>query len=103
FADLVGTGQTTIVVAPGGTITPTGFTTWLSSTLSTPGTSSIGGCATATKGKLASFTNRASTTITLTDTGTLKLAGNVALGQYDTVLLQCDGTNWVQIAPVANN
>lgn len=31
-----------------------------------------------------------------------RLTGNLALGQYDSVLLFSDGTNWVQLA-TANN
>jgi len=46
--------------------------------------------------------NVGSNTITLTDTGTLKLSANAALGQYDTITLQSDGTNWIELAK-ANN
>lgn len=56
-----------------------------------------------TAGDVLLLHNVGSNTITLTDTGTLLLNGNVALGQNDIVALLSDGTNWVQIAPVGNN
>jgi len=43
-----------------------------------------------------------SNTITLTDTGTLKLGGNAALGQYDSITLLSDGTNWIQVSKADN-
>ena len=46
--------------------------------------------------------NNSNTTITISDTGTLKLSGNIALGQYDTLVLISDGTNWVQLATTNN-
>ncbi len=41
-------------------------------------------------------------TITISDTGTLKLTGDLALGTADTLRLLSDGTNWYQIS-TANN
>jgi hypothetical protein len=41
-------------------------------------------------------------TITLTDTGTLKLSGNAALGQYDNITLMSDGANWVELSETNN-
>lgn len=41
-------------------------------------------------------------TITISDTGTLKLGGNRALGQFDTLTLISDGTNWVEQSFVNN-
>lgn len=46
--------------------------------------------------------NRSNCTITLTDTGTLKLSGNAAMGQYDSIILKSDGTNWIQIGESDN-
>ena len=93
------TKQTTIVVSDGSTVTPLGSYAPISSTAST-GTSAIAG---PTAGRRLTLVNVANTTITFTDTGTLKLNGNVALSQYDAVQLLGDGTNWIQIAPVGNN
>lgn len=42
--------------------------------------------------------NTVNTTITISDTGTLKLGGNRALGQFDTLTLVSDGTNWIERA-----
>lgn len=53
-------------------------------------------------GDVLILANQASTTITISDTGTLKLSGNLALGQYDSVTLISDGTNWIQAA-TSNN
>ncbi len=53
-------------------------------------------------GTLLRLVNVGSNTITITDTGTLKLAGNIALGQYDSLLLLSDGTNWVQMGTSDN-
>ena len=60
------------------------------------GTSSIAGCAAGTTGETVDLVNGGSNTITFTDTGTLKLSGNAALGATDVLGLRCDGTNWVQ-------
>lgn len=90
--DLIYTKQTRIVVTDGSTIAPLGSYQPISSTANT-GTSSISGC---TSGRLLALVNVGSSTITLTDTGTLKLSGNIALGNMDSLGLLCDGTNWVQ-------
>lgn len=49
-----------------------------------------------TAGDLLTLVNNTNTTITISDTGTLKLGGNRALGQFDTLTLISDGTNWVE-------
>jgi hypothetical protein len=64
-------------------------------------------CGTASIAPLAAGTvlrliNVGSNTITITDTGTLMLSGDIALGQYDSLLLLSDGTNWVQMG-TSNN
>lgn len=96
--DLVNTPGTTIVVTPGGTVTPLGAYVPISSTAGA-GTSAIAG---PTAGRMIYIVNVSATTITFTDTGTLKLSGNIALGQYDTLTLRGDGTNWIQVG-TSNN
>lgn len=53
-------------------------------------------------GTLLYLSNVSANAITITDTGTLKLSADIALGQYDTLTLLSDGTNWIQIA-TSNN
>lgn len=98
-ADLIASTYTTVTVTDGSTITPTGMYQRISSAANT-GTSAI---ANPTAGRLLILVNVANTTITLTDTGTLKLSGNAALAQYDAIQLLGDGTNWIQIAPEGDN
>lgn len=87
----------TIVVTHSITVTPLGVYQPISSTGNT-GTSIVTGC---TAGREVTMVNQANTTITFTDTGTLKLSGNAALGQYDSLTLRChDGTNWIEVAQV---
>lgn len=87
-----------IVVTSGSTITP--VTSYVPITGSTGvGTSSI---AVMPAGTAIYVVNMANTTITLTDTGALKLSGNAALSQYDNVTLVSDGTNWIEISETNN-
>lgn len=97
-SDLITTKQTTVTVTSGGTITPTG-TYQLITSAGAVGTSSLAGC---TSGRVLVLANSGSNTITLTDTGTLKLGGNAALGAADTLTLICDGTNWNQVSKADN-
>lgn len=91
--------QTAQTISAGGTITPTGAYHQITSAAAN-GTSSIAGVSTA--GRVLVLVNVGSNTITLTDTGTLKLSGNAALGQFDNITLISDGTNWVQLAKTDN-
>lgn len=99
---LITTPATAITVTPGGTVTPAGYYQPITAAASGTGTSSIAGCSSDTAGKRVVFVNTSSNTITFTDTGTLKLAGNAALGQYDALGVICDGTNWVQVTKADN-
>lgn len=92
--DLVYPPNAVVVVTSGGTVTALSSHVPLSST-GTVGTASIAG---PTAGRVLFLVNMANTTITFTDTGTLKLAGNAALGQYDTLTVRGDGTNWIEAA-----
>ncbi len=90
--------QDAVTVTNGSTITPTGTYQPIQSA-GAVGTSSI---ATGTAGTVLVLVNAVAQTITLTDTGTLMLSANLALGQYDSVTLISDGTNWIQLA-TSNN
>lgn len=88
----------TIAVTMNATITPLGTYQPLSSA-GTVNTSSI---TAGTAGDLLVLYNTTNTSIVFTDTGTLKLSGNITLGQNDSLTLQSDGTNWFQLA-TSNN
>lgn len=97
--DLFATQTSSQTITAGGTITPTGLYHRITAAAAR-GTSSVAGVSTA--GRIVTIVNVGSQTITLTDTGTLKLAGNAALGQYDSLVLLSDGTNWIQLAKTDN-
>ena len=93
--------QTGITMTTGGTLAPTGSVQPIRSA-GTIAFGAISGCNTATAGQLLVVTNDTNTTITITDSATLRLTGNLALGQFDTALLYCDGLTWVQLS-TSNN
>jgi hypothetical protein len=101
MADLRMTEQTGITLTTGGTLTPTGSVQPIRSA-GTIAFGAIAGCAAASAGHLLIVENEVNQTITITDSATLRLTGNLALGQFDTVLLFCDGATWVQLS-TANN
>lgn len=72
--------------------------------LASAGAVSVSGAAITVKpaGTLLILVNSGSQTITITETGTLKSAGNIALGTLDSATLLSDGTNWYQIG-ASNN
>lgn len=90
--------MTPIAVSNNSIITTTGVYQPLTATVAC-GTSSI---AAAAAGTMVVFENLSNNTITLTDTETLLLSGNAALGQYDTLSLISDGTNWIQVSKSDN-
>ena len=92
------TAQTRITVTQDSTITPTGTYQPIGSA-GNLGTSDI---AITTAGDVVILTNETNTTITISDTGTTMLSGNIALSQYDTLTLLCDGTNWLELANSTN-
>lgn len=99
-AGLAFTPQSATTVTNGGSITPAGVYVPLTSS-GNVGTSSVV-TTSATAGDIAIFVNTANTTITISDTTPLRLTGNIALGQYDTLTLLFDGSTWNQLA-TSNN
>lgn len=97
-SDVTITPQTVITITQAATLSPTGSYQQLTAA----GAVSFGAITAGTAGDLLTLVNIGSNTITITDTGTLKLTGNLALGQYDSATLLSDGTNWIQLA-TANN
>lgn len=90
--------QTAIMVTQDSTISPTGSYQPLTAENDVSTSSITAGSA----GDVLYLTNTVTWTITLTDTGALKLSGNAALGQYDTLLLIADGTNWIEVVQTDN-
>lgn len=84
--------STTFSVTSGGTITPTG--TYMP--LESGATVGCGDIITGTAGDRLVLVNTCANTITISDTGSLKLMGNRALGQYDVLELWSDGTYWLE-------
>lgn len=97
--DLKLTAQSVVTITNGATLTPLGSY----QPLAAAGAVGFGSITVGAAGSVLYLVNSVNQTITITDTGTLKLAGNIALGQYDALQLISDGTNWVQVAPVGNN
>jgi hypothetical protein len=92
------TPATSITVTTDSLITPLGSYQPLTSA----GTVQTASIAAGTAGDLLTLINTTNTSIVFTDTGTLKLGGNRTLGQFDSLMLVSDGTNWVERA-FANN
>lgn len=90
----VPTAAQAITVTTNGYITPTGSLVRLAS----EGNVFTSQLAVAAAGRLALLWNGGAGTVTITDTGTSKLAGNWAGGPGDTLLLWSDGTNWLELS-----
>ena len=82
-----------ITVTTNGYITPTGTLVRLTS----EGNVYTNQLALTTAGRLALLWNSGAATVTITDTGTSKLAGVWTGGPYDTLLLWSDGTAWLEL------
>lgn len=92
------TARATQAVTMNGWITPTAALMQLSAA----GTVNTSRILTGTAGQRLTLLNGVNQSIVLSDTGWLKLSGNITLGQYDTLELVSDGSNWVQVA-TSNN
>ncbi|MCC6457271.1 MAG: hypothetical protein IT328_20120 [Caldilineaceae bacterium] len=87
-----------VTLTNGATLTPTGSY----QPVTAAGAVGFGAIVADAPGTLLLLTNVSANTITVSDTGTLKLGGNRALGQYDTLWLVSDGTNWLELGYVNN-
>lgn len=87
-----------LAVTQDGIITPTNSYVELTAA----GDVSTGVIASGTEGDLLFLVNTANQTITISDTGTLKLSGDLALAQYDSAVLIFEGTNWIQLSETNN-
>lgn len=92
--------QTVLAMTDNGVITPTGSHQPISAAATTAGT--LGGCATSTAGAQVTIVNIVAQAITITDTGNTVLSGNAVLNQYDTLVVLCDGTRWIQLTKTDN-
>lgn len=87
--------QTALTVTDGTAFTPTGtYQPITAAGAVTPTVSTTGFSA----GDLLVLINTGSNAITLADSGTAKLASAAALGQYDSITLIFDGTNWIEFS-----
>lgn len=88
---------TAITVTDGSTITPTTAIQELTAAGNVG--AALAACG---DGQVQTFVNLSNVTITITDTGTIHLAGNAALGQYDSLTVVGSGVRCIEIAR-ANN
>lgn len=93
--DFIVTAQTAISATNGGVITATGTYQPIESAGTVTPTIETSGF---TAGDLLVLINTANTTINIVDSGTAKLSAAAALGQYDSLILWFDGTNWIEIS-----
>lgn len=88
---VVMTPATVITMTNGATLTPLGSYQPLASA----GTVGFGAITSKPAGTVLTLVNTVNQTITITDGTTIVLSGNIALGQYDSLLLISDGTRWI--------
>lgn len=92
--------QTVLTMTDNGVITPTGSYQSITAAATTAGT--LGGCAASIAGARVTIVNAVAQAITITDTGNTVLSGNAVLNQYDTLVVLCDGTRWIQLGKTDN-
>jgi hypothetical protein len=88
------TAATAISLTNGGIITATSSYQPIDAAPSTTVTPTI---AAGSAGQLLRLVNQGTGTIRIIDTGTAKLSADYDLGQYDSLLLMSDGTNWIEM------
>jgi hypothetical protein len=95
--DLRITPQTSITVTNGAAFTATGTYQGIIAAGEVTPTITAG-----TAGDLLVLINTGTQTINIADTGTQMLSAAWAAGQYDTLTLICDGTNWLEVSRSGN-
>lgn len=93
--NLIVTAQTVISPTDGGIITATGTYQPISSAGAVTVTIETSGV---TAGTHIILENTTATAILILNTGTTKLAGDITLGQYDSLHVRYDGTNWIEVS-----
>ena len=91
--DLRITGQTAITVTNGAGFSPTGTYQSIQAGSEVTPTINVGAA-----GDLLVLINISTNVINLADTGIQMLSAAWAGGQYDVLVLWCDGTNWIEIS-----
>jgi len=91
--------QATQTVTDDGSIDATGTYVPLTAIANVSSIYTVTNCA---AGDILYLINTGSNTIGISDTGTMKLSGGITLGQYDTLLLWCDGTNAIEVSHTDN-
>ena len=94
---VVATKQTAITVTDATGFTPTGTYQPITAAGAVNPTVNI-----LPAGTLVILINTGSNAITISDTGIQKLTADAVLGQYDSLTIISDGTNWIELAR-ANN
>jgi hypothetical protein len=89
--------QTTITVVNGSAFTATGSYQPIQAVANVTPTITMQDA-----GDMLIVTNVSTYTITIVDSGTTMLNTDRALGQYDTLMLLCDGTNWLELSYTDN-
>ena len=87
------TAQTAITVTNAGAFAPTGTYQPIQAAGEVTPTITVG-----TAGDLLVLINTSAQTINIADTGIQMLSAAWAGGQYDTLTLWCDGTNWIELS-----
>lgn len=95
---IINTIPAAVAVTDDSTITPAGSVI----VLSAAGNAGTGSIAAGVSGQVLIIIGPAANTVTISDTGTLKLGGDRALSANDTLSLINDGTNWNEIGFVNN-
>lgn len=82
---------TTAAFTPTGSYQPIASASWVTPTINILGA-----------GTVLRLVNTGTNNITIADTSIQMLSANIVLGQYDSLALMSDGTNWIQVATSDN-